>query len=259
MPGSELLLQHVLPFGAVLARLAGIFLMTPAIGSQSVPVRVKALMALFLALALYPVLPVETQSTQNLTMVDLIPVLVGEGLIGLAIGALISLPVLSVQMGGQIMGQQMGLGIASVFNPALETEGDVVGQILLYLALLIFLSFDGLEIAHYALIESFSTVPIGGLAIDRAPLELFVGLLQSGMHLAIRIAAPILCILFLETVAVGFVMKTVPQLNILSFGFPVKIMLGIFTTIASLTAIAGATGVELERTFEIILDWVLSL
>ena len=259
MPGAELLLQHVLPFGAVIARLAGIFIMTPSISSQSVPLRVKALMTLFLAIALYPVLPISIAPMQSLGMMDLVPVVVGEMLIGLAIGALLSLPVLSVQMGGQIMGQQMGLGIASIFNPALETEGDVIGQILLYMALMIFLAFDGLEIAHYALIESFTTVPLGGLAIDRAPLELFVGLLESGMELALRIAAPILCILFLETVAVGFVMKTVPQLNILSFGFPVKILLGVFTTLAAITAIAGAAGVEIESTFELVLDWVYSL
>src|SRR5690606_26729433 len=154
---------------------------------------------------------------RGVDLIMLVPLVVGETLIGMTIGLIVSIPVVSVQMGGLLMGQQMGLGIANVFNPAVDTEGDIVGQILLYLALSSFLALGGLESMHLALAESFAQAPIGTMSAGRAPLDLIVALTASGYELALRVAAPVMCILFLETLVIGFLMKTVPQLNILSF------------------------------------------
>ena len=48
----------------------------------------------------------------------------------------------------------------------------------------------------------------------------------------------LLGVVFLETVAMGFVSKTVPQLNVLSLGFPVRIIVGFVVIIAAIEVIA---------------------
>ena len=58
-------------------------------------------------------------------------------------------------------------------------------------------------------------------------MSLITGLMVSALEVGLRVAAPLLCIVFLETVALGFLSKTVPQLNILSLGFPVRILVGL--------------------------------
>jgi flagellar biosynthetic protein FliR len=63
---------------------------------------------------------------------------------------------------------------------------------------------------------------------------LAIGLLGSVFDLGLRIAAPLLCLVFLETVALGFIARTVPQMNILSIGFPLRILLGFMVLVASI-------------------------
>lgn len=258
-PVYEQILPHAAPFAAVICRLAGLFVFAPVLGSIAIPGKAKALLALAMALVVYPTVDTSAQLGWTIDLMTLVPLVVGEMLIGTTIGLIVSIPVVSVQMGGLLMGQQMGLGIANVFNPAVDTEGDILGQILLYLALAGFLTVGGLEAAYLAIAESFAHVPIGGFATDRAPLDLIVGLTNAGYELALRVAAPVMCILFLETLVIGFLMKTVPQLNILSFGFPIKILAGLTTLITAISVVAAVMHAEVLDSIVVMFEWVRSL
>lgn len=253
-----MLLPHAVGFALVLARIAGLFLFAPILGSPVIPTQIKALLAIGLSLAVYPTLgPVET--AVPLGTLTIAPILAVEVLFGLTVGLVASLPIISVQMGGLIAGQQMGLGLASFYNPAIDTEGDIAGQLLFFMAVAVFLALGGLEAMHGAIVHSFALTPAGGLAAEMSPIALVTGLVTSGFELAIRVAAPVLCVIFLETVAVGMIMKTVPQLNILSFGFPVRILAGVAAMYASLAAVTDATTGEIERTMRDAWSWVESL
>ena len=61
--------------------------------------------------------------------------------------------------------------------------------------------------------------------------------------------------MLVESIGTGFLMKTVPQLNILSFGFPLKILLGVFTLIAALGAVSVAGSDEIEHTTRLFMQW----
>jgi len=257
--GIILVLQHLLPFGAVFTRMSGIFLITPIISGTTIPTQIKVLLALAISLAVYPTVPHQTNVPLTLSLAALAPVVIGELLIGATIGYIAALPVLSVQMGGRIIGQQMGLSLANIFNPAVDDEVDVIGQLLLFISMASFIAVGGLEIVHYALVRSFEVVPLGGFAIERLPLEMVVGLVDSGTALAVRIAAPVLCVLMLEMTLSGFLMKTVPQINILSFGFPLKILAGLTALLASLLVIHSVIGDEVSEALLAASEWIESL
>jgi len=250
---------HVVPFGVVFARVGGLFLLAPVLGGDSIPVRVRALLALALALVTYPALPMEGQVPVTLDMASLAPLLATELLIGLSIGALATLPLLAVQAGGQFISQQMALAIASVFDPTTNASSDLVGQALMFLLLTLFLSLGGLEVMIGAVVRSFELVPLGGFTLGRAPLDAFVGLMGAAYETAVRISAPVVCIIFVETLATGMIMKTVPQLNILSFGFPVKILVGLGMLVGSLVYVNAALDGLVEHTFGEIAWWVEDL
>lgn len=44
-----------------------------------------------------------------------------------------------------------------------------------------------------------------------------------------RIAAPVVLVLLLVSASMGIVVKTVPQINVLVVGFPIKIAVGLIT------------------------------
>jgi flagellar biosynthesis protein FliR len=77
-------------------------------------------------------------------------------------------------------------------------------------------------------------------ASDTSPLAIFTGALRGAFELGLRVAAPLLAIVCLETVVMGYLSKSVPQLNVLSIGFPVRIIVGLGVIVASLAAIDEA-------------------
>ncbi|MCB9848448.1 MAG: flagellar biosynthetic protein FliR [Phycisphaeraceae bacterium] len=249
------ILPHAVGFVAVLCRLGGLFIFAPALGSESIPMRLKAMIALVMTAAVYPLVSGAAMCVGDVSLPQLGWLVFTETLVGLSIGLMATLPIVGLQVGGALMGHQMGLAAAQVFNPTLDTEADTVGQLMLFVGLAVFLSIGGLEAMHLAVAHSFDRIPIGGFGADRAPLAMIVGALQSGFELAFRVGAPVFCIMLVESVGTGFLMKTVPQLNILSFGFPLKILLGVFTLIAALGAVSLAGGEEVERITRMFLQW----
>lgn len=259
MPVFDSILPHAPVFALVLARLSGLFLLAPLLSSVMLPRRVAALLILVMALAVYPTIDHARVLHLRLDVLDLLPVIAAELLVGAGIGLLALLPLACVQLGGLLMGQQMGLGIAGVLNPAVDIESDNVGQILFYLALAAFIGMGGIEAMFACLMHTFAGMPPGGMLLTQAPLEPVLVLLASGFELALRIALPVLAIIMLESVAVGFLTRTVPSLNIMSFGFPVRILIGLLVLIAGLPLISEIVQTDLDGMFESMRDWTVTL
>ncbi len=240
------LLDHVPPALLVIFRIGGLAIYGPVIGSSSIPVRIKVMLAVILGLAVYPVLTTQELGVGGweLNLWSLGPAIAMELLVGLVIGFLANLPLLAVQIGGLMMGHQMGLGFAKFFNPAMEDSADIIGQMLFFMALAGFLLLGGLEMMVLAVLHSFHHIPLATNVADGSLLTMLAGVLTASYELALRVAAPLLTLIFLETVAMGFLSKTVPQLNILSLGFPMRILVG-------LVIVALVVGVI----DEVFLDW----
>lgn len=251
MNAAASITEHVPGFALVLARLSGIFLFAPLISSPALPRLVRALLLMGLAFAVYPTVSSVTRTPPDVGLFGLIPLFATELLIGLSIGVLASIPLFTAQLSGIIMGQQMGLGLASVYNPAADFEGDTLGQVLFFVALASYLVAGGLDAVFSALLATFQSIPFGGFSAESTPLDLLVSITSSGFALSLRLALPVLLILMLESVAVGFIMKTVPGLNVMNIGFPVRILLGMFMLLSSivilLEVLMGEIGVDLDR------------
>lgn len=259
MPVFDTILPHAPAFLVVVSRIGGVFIFTPLLSSASVPMRIRAMVIIMLALALYPVSNADHLVGMPLELWTVAPLIATEILVGATLGLLASIPLMSVQLGGLLMGQQMGLGLAQLVNPGIDIEGDSIGQLLFIIAISTFFMMDGLTILFDCLVQTFQYVEPGGFAFSEAPLELVVGLIASGFELAFRVAMPVIAIIFVETLILGFLMKTVPTLNIMSFGFPIKILIGLVTLVGSLYFIAEVIGFEVETGLRVTQDWVWSL
>lgn len=249
------ILDHAGPFLMCLFRLSGVFVFAPVLGSPAIPIRVRTLLCIVFAVALYPSVPPAYQTPMEFNLATMAWAVASEALIGITIGLLAALPMYAIQFGGLIIGHQIGIGLASVYNPALDMEGDVVGQFLLFLALAVFISIGGLESIFGALAATFANIPLGGLRATDAPLELLVGLVASGMEVGLRVAAPVLCIVLAETIAAAFIMKTMPQLNIMTIGFAIKILIALTALIGSIQAIEMLAREDVIATLNAAFNW----
>jgi flagellar biosynthetic protein FliR len=258
--------QHLGPALLVLFRVSGLAIFAPVLSSPSVPRQVKVLLVSMVALSAYPTLaagPLRGAEVP-MTLGAIAPLAALELFIGAVIGFIALLPLVAMQMGGLVMGTQMGLGFARVYNPAMDEEGDVLEQLLFFLGLAAFLSVGGLEQMTMAILRSFDYVRVGGVGdvlavggygIENGLLRLLTGIILAATELALRVSAPLVGLFFLETVALGFLSKSVPSLNLMTLGFPMRIILGLGILVIGMGAIGEALHHFLRDDAALLAQW----
>lgn len=259
MPGIEAILDHVVPFLLVVMRMAGLFVFAPLIASPIFNTKFRVLLAVMMSLALYPTLPTSAQVPPDVDLFMLVPLAFSEIMIGLAIGLMSLMPLIAMEIAGMLMGYQMGLTLARAFNPEAQTQGNILGRFLFFIALAAFLDLGGLEVLFLSLAETFEHVPAGAFSVDQTPVVLFVGIVTSGYEIALRVASPVACVIMLQTISMGFIMKTMPQVNILSVGFALKIVSGIVMLAASVLVIDELAYEHIAHVLGLIMEWSESL
>ncbi|GJM19094.1 MAG: flagellar biosynthetic protein FliR [Phycisphaeraceae bacterium] len=255
----EPVLAHAAPFILVVFRLLGLFVLTPLLSSANVPRMVRVMIALSFAAAVYPTMPPPAGGPMDLDLVELLPLMLTEVMIGSTIGLIASIPLIALQMGGYFMGYQMGLALAQAYNPELDTQSGVLGQLLFYLGMAAFVALGGLDAVFMALLDTFETLPSGVFASDVMPLELLVAILTSSFEFALRIASPVMGVIVMILVALGFMMKTMPQINVMSVGFAAKILAGLLTLSAMIFIIDEVSVDEMRKAIDAILNWAQTL
>jgi flagellar biosynthesis protein FliR len=133
----------------------------------------------------------------------------------------------------------VGFSMSEMMDPITGTQSTLLAQLFLMIATLIFVLMNGHLIMLRSLIESFGSVPLLSFHADQSVLDLLVTVLTSAFQVGIRMAGPTLVAIFLTTLTMGFISRTMPQLNILAVGFPLHIMLGMFVMIASMAMITA--------------------
>jgi len=161
------------------------------------------------------------------------PVLLLEALRSLVIGAMlgftINLVFTAVRFAGSVAGMQIGFSIVNAFDPTTNSQVSVISQLYYILTVMIFFASGAHQILIAAMFQSCVAIPpYGGL--DPAGgawylLQEFSTIFATG----VRIAAPTIVVLLLVSASMGVIVKTVPQLNVLVVGFPIKIGVGLIT------------------------------
>ena len=225
-------LQFVQLFVLVFFRTAGLMLAAPLFGSAKIPRRVKVMLALVLALGLMNRVKVPPHMPAD--NIQLAAAVTGELIFGLLMGLGLNLAFTAITWGGEIIGQQMGFTLGETFDPQFGQGGSIVGDLYLMLTLVIFLTIRG----HHAMIEglaaSFDSLPLLAAGINRSLFDLFIGLLTSATVLAFKVAAPILVTMLVVDLALGFIGKSVPQINVMNAGLTLRSGLGVAVLIVGL-------------------------
>ena len=213
-------------FALVLVRVAFFVGFLPILGSRLVPLTVKAATALVLALILTPLALGRAEVPQDVWAFFLAAA--PEALLGMALAFFVRLVFAGIQFGGQLLGFQMGFGVANVIDPATGVQAPVLSQLAYLLALLLFLLFDMHHFFLWGLGESFKVLPLGALRVEPSLFDFLAR--QGGVvfSLGLKIMAPALAILLLVQIALGIVTRFVPQINVMIVSFPLTIGVGLF-------------------------------
>jgi flagellar biosynthetic protein FliR len=229
-------------FAWPLARILALIASAPVIGNPSVPASVKIGLGLLLTVLVAPLIPsppgIDPASAAGLL------ILAQQVLIGLAMGFAMQVVFHAAEMAGELIGLQMGLGFATLYDASVPGFIPILGQYLGIVVSLAFLAINGHLLLLSALVESFQVLPFAPLA---APSGLR-SLVEWGGNIfsyALSLSLPLLAALLITNVALGILTRAAPQLNIFVVGFPLTILMGMLVLFLVLPYFAPT----LERLF----------
>lgn len=209
-----------------LFRIGSFLMVIPIFGTQLVTARIRIGLAVVMTILVMPMLgdvPILDSISPEMAVISIQQVLIGSAM-GFAVYMLFQLFVVA----GQMIAMQMGLGFASMVDPANGVNVPVLSQFYLNGITLLFLAMNGHLVLFDVLVESFNTIPIAtdGLAIEsfRQLAHRMTWLFASAMLLALPAMAAVLIVY----ISFGVMTRAAPQMNIFAIGFPIALLFGLF-------------------------------
>lgn len=213
-------------------RITGLLMTAPIIGTRSVPVRVRLILALAITMVVFPVIPsvpdIEPISAEGFLIT------IQQVITGMAMGLCLRVIFVALELAGQAIGQLMGLMMANMIDPMNGNNVPIIGQFYLLLATLLFLVVDGHLMMIKVLADSFTTLPIGTTGITSNGIWEFINWTGQIITVAVIIALPAIVSLLIVNLSFGVMTRSAPQLNIFAVGFPIMIILGVMIIFFSL-------------------------
>jgi flagellar biosynthetic protein FliR len=225
----------VITFVLVVTRLSGMMITAPFFSDVGVPLQIKVGFALAVSLLFFLLHAGAPAWHPPHDLIPFIVLAIQEFIIGLMIGFAASLVFAGIRMAGDWMGIQMGISVAGMLDPQTHTPNSAMNQFFLMFGIWVFLTLN----IHHALIvavgRSFELVPLGTAFSNIGLLtERFMVMASELFVIAIMMALPVMGILLMTDIALGFVAKVMPQMNIFVVGMPIKMMVGLLCVMVSL-------------------------
>ncbi len=232
-------------FTFVLARVSGLVTTVPLFTGGSIPIQVRAILAVGLSLVLLPTQWGAPPPVAN-NVCDYAIMMASELLIGVSLGLGVVILMSGLQVAGQIIAQMSGMALADVLSPGTETEIPLFSSAFNMLAMAVFVVIGGHRAMIDALLSTFATLRVGQGGVEGSLAQTIVTLVSESFSLAIRAAAPAMVALLLSTLVLGLIGRTMPQLNVLVLGFGINSMV----TLAVLMVSVGAVALLFQQYFE---------
>ena len=228
-------LTPALTFGFVLilVRTSSMLVSAPLLSHRGIPSYTKVGFAVVLSLVLVP-LTQEHAPVPPANFIALGEAVVRETLFGLGLGLAMNIVFMAMSAASHLIGVQVGFGLGGVLNPLTGSESGALDQFFMVLATLVFFTINGHYLVITALSETMVAVPLGSFD-PFAITPSGVTTLMAGLTItAVRVAMPVMVALFLADFGMGLVARTVPQMNILMVGLPLKVGVGLVVLLAAL-------------------------
>lgn len=254
----NIVLQRVDIFLLILVRVTALLVIVPFFSQQNIPTYVKIGFSAFISMLFLSAIPDLTIEYEN-TVISYITVVVKEFLVGIVIGFSMYLCFTAFYIAGQIVDFQIGFGMTNVLDPFSQIQVPITGNLYYFVATMILVITNGHHRIIEALYSSFQQIPLGGFKWGEKTFELLLQYSSTAFSTGFKIAIPIVLTMFVLDVALGFLTRVAPQINIFVVGYIIKIILGLMALYIMLPSFISLTdnvfhlmSKQVQRLFEVI-------
>ena len=224
---NAIIATFVFPLARILALLAS----APPFNNATLPTRIRLMCGLAVTAAIAPGIdpPATIESSSGMGLL----ILAEQMLIGYAMGLSLRLVFSAIDLAGNTLSMQMGLGFATTYDPTSSSQTPVVSEFIGVLGLLTFLAIDGHLMVLSTLMESFRALPVGSMPHNAS----WANMANAGaivFSAGLLLALPIVVTLLITNTALAVLGRVAPQLNIIVVGFPVTITIGFIALLVCL-------------------------
>jgi flagellar biosynthetic protein FliR len=234
------------------ARVSGILLSSPIFGRKNMPNIVKIGFCSVLTLVFIMCVPEPLKYPSYRTLLEYVLICLRELLFGAAMGFVLTVMFNITMIAGGIMDYQIGFSMASMYDPQNNVQSPLTGTFFNFMLLITFFAMDG----HLKLIEvlyrTIEAVPIGSAMAAPDILWVAAEVMSRAFVISLMVAMPVMAAGLMMEVALGAMIKTVPQLNMFVVGIPLKIIVGLIAMALTLAVFADFTKEIFTETFDYI-------
>lgn len=221
----------------------------PFFSMNNTPRRVRITLGVFLSYLLYQTMyPHEIIAYDSLLEYSVI--VFKEGMTGVLIGLSTSMCNSIALFAGRLIDMEIGLAMASEYDPTTRETSSVTGILYQYLVMLILMITN---LHHYlikALAETFTLIPLNGAIFSGDKIvSAFVSFMSGYINIGFRICLPIFCVLMITNCILGIMAKVAPQMNMFAVGMQIKLLMGLgvlFLTVGMLPHISEFVLTEIK-------------
>lgn len=221
----------------ILSRIASFIFASPFFSIRGIPAIFKIGFSLILAFIVFMALPQAHIDIAGTLVFYLL--IMKEVVIGLFMGIIATLIFKAIQIAGQLTDIQIGFAMSAIFDPATQSSTSLFGRLYNWIGLVIFFTIDGHHYLLKAVTDSFTFTPVGLVDIGQVGMMEVVYIFSRSFLVAFQIGIPLIIVAFMTDVVMGFIARTVPQLNVFILGMPFKVLVTLFAFLLLLPVVSN--------------------
>ena len=220
-------------FLMITGRMTGFVVFNPLFGRRGIPGIVKAGFILLLSLCVFSM--TSARITVPETLIGLALTFLMELFLGYALGLVVNLFFYIPVMAGSVIDMQMGLSMASTYDPASGIQVTATSTLLNVLMSLLFFAANGHHTMIRIFLNSGLVVPFGQVALGENFYAAMIQVFLDCTILGVKLCMPILGAELLGQVGMGILMKVIPQINVFAINIELKVIVGLALLLVLLT------------------------
>lgn len=240
-------------FLLVFLRITSMLLIFPIFSAPQIPQLLRLGFGTLLSFIVFHMVPVVHLSGD---LYELAIAVASQIALGVIVGFVASLVFTGVQFAGELIDLQIGFAIANVLNPQTQQNITIIGEFQLAIATLVFLATDSHHFLIQGIAGSFTLAPLPFINLDPSIAGNVTTFFTQSFLIVFRIAAPVVTALFITNVALAFMARVAPQMNVFVVGLPIQVGVGLIMMAISIPLMA-TVGPELFQNVSREMDAVM--
>ena len=220
----ELLVTGLTSYILVFFRMVGMIVFNPLFARKNVPGQVRAALVLGITILIAPLLPVGTTAT--LSELALFLAMIQELLLGVAFGFVFQCFYYLLFTAGDIIDMGFGLSMAKAFDPGANVQVSMSGNLFQFLFVLYILTTNSHLVMIKMMADSYGIVPMGEVTFGAHVGSFIMSMFADAFLLMMQLTLPFIAAAIILEISMGILMKLIPQINVFSINFQLKIFLG---------------------------------